>query len=758
MLIAIILTATSALVRAAKSREKAGRPGCTSISDAVARAFRPPFLLQRLRPPFAAFATCFLILLFSSLGVQAAEPRRVVLLHSFGREFAPFITFSQNFRTELAQRSPEPVDFFDFALITARFDKSEEAPFIAYLNSLFDERSVDLIVPIGGPAVRFAQKYRPQLFPKVPMLFASVDQHMVQYSSLTPGDAVVALQHDASVVVKSLLRLLPGTTNIAVVFGNTTVGRFWTDQFDRAIKEFAPGVNSELFSQLSDEEMISRVAHLPPHSAIICGQILVDANGIPQIKDALQTLHSVANAPMFGIHDYQLGLGIVGGPLVSIRETSHQSALAAARILSGESPATIRPAPMGAAQPTYDWRELRRWRIPFASLPPDALIQFRDPTPWERYKWHIVTILSICAAQAVLIFLLLTSLGRRRRAEHSLRESEERMSMAADAGRLGMWVWEATDTHFWASEKWKEIHGYSRMETIRYEGWIERVHPEDRPAVEHALAEALKKHTAFHLEHRLLLPGGAIRWMSKTGRVEPTVNGDPVRLLGISIDITERKETETTAREVSGKLITAQEDERKRIARDLHDDLNQRLALLSVETDLLGRMQQGSEARELIGTIASRVSDLSSEVHKLSYQLHPAKLDQLGLVSATRSLCHEVGKQCVISIEFKHDSVPRALDQDVALCLYRIVQEALQNIIKHSRATRADVFLGKEADALRLVVSDNGQGFDTRTARQHAGLGLVGMRERARLVHGEITFDSAPQRGTQIKVTIPSAS
>src|SRR4029079_4039196 len=136
---------------------------------------------------------------------------------------------------------------------------------------------------------------------------------------------------------------------------------------------------------------------------------------------------------------------------------------------------------------------------------------------------------------------------------------------------------------------------------------------------------ALRTHTAFYLEHRVLLPDGTIRWISKTGRVPSMPNGHPVRLVGIAIDITERKTSEAAAREVSGKLITAQEDERRRIARDLHDDLNQRLAMLSVEADLLGAMDQNEQARPLIEEIATQVRDLSSEVHKLSYRLHPAK-------------------------------------------------------------------------------------------------------------------------------------
>src|SRR5688572_8807265 len=692
-------------------------------------------------------------------GVHAAEPvepRRVLLLHSFGREFAPFIAFSENFRTELSRRSPAPVDYFDFALVTARFENSEEGPFIAYLNSLFTDRAVDLIVPMGGPAVRFAQKYRSQLFPEVPMLFASVDQRMIEYSSLTPNDAIVAVNNDARPIVDSLFRLLPGTTNIAIVFGDNFIGKFWTDEFDRAIKDYAPGVGTERFSQLSYEKMMSRVAHLPPHSAIICGQILVDANGIPQIQDALRTLHSAANAPMFGLHDYQLGNGIVGGPLVSIRQASHQSSLAAARLLSGEAPATIRPPPMGATQPTYDWRELRRWRIPLASLPPDARIEFREQSPLDRYKWHIVAIVSLCVAQALLIFLLLTNLAKRRRAEQFLRESEERMTLAADAARLGMWAWDSQSSQLWATEKWKEIHGCSAAGDIPYEIWIARVHPEDRRTLEKALFNALKKQSPFHLEHRILLPDATLRWISMSGHIEHISHGVSNRLLGISIDITERKETEAAAREASKKLITAREDERKRIARDLHDDLNQRLALLSIEMHLLGRMEKDSETKEKIENIAAQVNDVSSEVHKLSHQLHPANLEQLGLVTATRALCQAFSKRGALSVEFNHDDIPADLDQKIALCLYRITQEALQNTIKHSHATHAKILLHRENDSIHLLVSDNGQGFDMVDASNHASLGLVGMRERVKLCDGQITFHSVPGGGTEIQVIVPA--
>ena len=299
------------------------------------------------------------------------------------------------------------------------------------------------------------------------------------------------------------------------------------------------------------------------------------------------------------------------------------------------------------------------------------------------------------------------------------------------------------------------MHVYTPDENIRYDALLKRIHSSDRVAFEHVITKAIRKPGAFYTELRIVLPDGTVRWVSKSGRVEQMPNDGPLRVLGIAIDISERKRAEETAWEVSGTLITAQEDERKRIARDLHDDLNQRLALLSVETDLLGRMENNAPAQTLIYDIASQVRDLSSEVHRLSYQLHPAKLEQLGLLSATRSFCHELSKQCGVTVEFTHDNIPRGLDRDVALCLYRVVQESLQNMVRHSRATRATVLLKREAEVLRLMVSDNGRGFDLGMASHHAGLGLVGMRERARLVHGQITVHSAPGQGTRVEVTVP---
>src|SRR5262249_25592830 len=154
----------------------------------------------------------------------------------------------------------------------------------------------------------------------------------------------------------------------------------------------------------------------------------------------------------------------------------------------------------------------------------------------------------------------------------------------------------------------------------------------------------------------------------------------------------------------------AQEDERRRIARELHDDLNQRLALLSVEMELLSRGGPERPPKAKLEQLTGHVRELSSDVHKLAYQLHPAKLDQLGLVSAANSFCRELAQQSGVKIDFVHEDIPRHLYSDTALCVFRILQESLHNAVRHSGAHEVQVELRVQTGSIHLLVSDNGSG------------------------------------------------
>jgi signal transduction histidine kinase/ABC-type uncharacterized transport system substrate-binding protein len=217
------------------------------------------------------------------------------------------------------------------------------------------------------------------------------------------------------------------------------------------------------------------------------------------------------------------------------------------------------------------------------------------------------------------------------------------------------------------------------------------------------------------------------------------------------------RESQRELRVLTGRLLQAQETERRRIARELHDDLNQSLSLLSVELDVLGQDASGSPTQlgERVRELSARVKELSSAVHDLSHQLHPSKLEQLGLVATVRGLCKELGQSHGLPIEFNHHEMPEAVPEDVALCVYRIVQEALRNVIKHSGARHAAVELSGNGETISLRIADDGAGFDSESVRGNGGLGLVSMRERLHLVSGTITIDSPLSGGTRIAISIP---
>ncbi len=231
-----------------------------------------------------------------------------------------------------------------------------------------------------------------------------------------------------------------------------------------------------------------------------------------------------------------------------------------------------------------------------------------------------------------------------------------------------------------------------------------------------------------------------------------------LRLVGqIFASALARKRAESELQRLSGRLISAQEEERSRIARELHDDLNQGLALLAVELEQLEQRLPESEGdvAQRLRELQSRTLELSSDVHRLSHQLHPSKLDHLGLVAAARGYCKEVGEQGGIEVDFVHASVPRYLPDDVALCLYRIVQESLRNVVKHSGAAQARVEILGGREEIRLRISDRGQGFEPTTLGKTPGLGLISMRERLRQVDGDLAIQSNPGQGTRIEVRVP---
>ena len=340
-----------------------------------------------------------------------------------------------------------------------------------------------------------------------------------------------------------------------------------------------------------------------------------------------------------------------------------------------------------------------------------------------------------------------------------LRESELRLNLAVDAAQLGLWGWNIENDEIWTTAQCRSLLGITTTEPLDPGNFFSMVDAEDRAFMQQDIIELPGADTQFERECPLQLADGTIRWIAVEGRVERDRTGQPVEVRGVMLDVSRRKEAELAALQLSGQLINAQELERSRLAFELHDDLNQRLALLAVELEMFGNKPPavGSAITGRMQAFSAQVKKLSSAVHRLAHELHPAKLEQLGLVPAVRGFCRELGAAHEFDIKFESRDVPRRLPEDIALCLYRVIQEGLQNVLKHSGAKAAEVELTANEKEVCLIVSDRGRGFDASRTIYRSSLGLISMRERVRLVHGRLSIQSRSGAGTRIEVQVPLA-
>jgi PAS domain S-box-containing protein len=305
------------------------------------------------------------------------------------------------------------------------------------------------------------------------------------------------------------------------------------------------------------------------------------------------------------------------------------------------------------------------------------------------------------------------------------------------------------------NERWVEFTGLPRVGPAG-SGWELAVHPDDVERYTAAWHSSLIHGEAFENEARFRSKTGQYRWFLVRAVPVRDRSGRIRKWYRLMADIEDRKVAERQLEQLSGRLIHAQEEERRRIGRELHDDISQMLGLLAIKIDEL-RADPTTPAPIGRALAALRVDagEVAADVHRLSHELHSSTLDYLGLVPALKTLVGEFSKRHGISVGFEGEPPASPLPSDMALCLFRIVQECLNNIAKHSRARSAGVRMAARPDGIELTVEDDGVGFDP-SAHEHRGLGFVSMRERLRLVHGSVRVDSATGRGTRIQVHIPT--
>jgi PAS domain S-box-containing protein len=700
-------------------------------------------------------AVLLVVLLASSAD---AAVRQVVILQSSERGNLVLDRFTAMLRAQLNERSAEPLTFAEFVVSPAGFSESPEQAIVEFLRSAFADRArPDLVITTGGAAAAFVQRHRAQLFPDSPILYASLDQRFLS-NAFTDRETAVAVALDPASSVEAMARLFPATENVFVVVGGGELGRFWRGVLEGESTRFRDRLHFIWPDGMAYAAMLQRASTLPARSVVFFTSTFeIDADGaMYSTERVLADLRARANALIFGMLSVELGYGSIGGKLIDIEALSRTTADVALRILGGTAPALIQTPTQQLSPPAFDWRELQRWGVSEDRLPPGSVVLFREPGVWERYKWPIVGSVAAFVAQSLLIAGLLVSRVKRRHAEQSLRESEGRFRVLADSAPVLIRMSDANALATDFNVTWLEFTGRD-IAAERGHGWLESVHPDEVSSVSGTRRRAFERRESYRMEYRLRRADGEYRWLLDTGQPRMTPDGAFAGTIESAIDITDLKAARATLSNLNRRLIEAQEQERSRLARELHDDVGQQMTMLAMDVDRLGENISETEAaaRQQARTLREEVTALASHVSGISHRLHSSKLDLLGLAAAAATFCKEVSSRSGVIVEFTHDNVPATLCPDVAINLFRVLQEALSNAAKHSGASRFDVSLRGANDQLQLVVCDQGKGFDVEAALASSGLGLVSMQERLKLVNGSVAIESKPGAGTTIRASVP---
>jgi PAS domain S-box-containing protein len=347
-------------------------------------------------------------------------------------------------------------------------------------------------------------------------------------------------------------------------------------------------------------------------------------------------------------------------------------------------------------------------------------------------------------------------ISERKHQEDILRESEERFRLVADTTPAMIWMSDAEKVSTFFNKAWLDFTGRS-MEAELAIGWAEGIHPDDLERCIDTCTQAFDRREPFRMEYRLRRHDGEYRWILDIGVPRFNQDGSFAGFVGSSVDVTESKVAGEVLAGVSRRLIEAQELERTRIAREIHDDIGQRLALLSIEIQQMKEIVPHSvvELRSRIEELEKRTWEISTDAQSLSHELHSSRLEYLGIVSAMKIFCTEFSDKHKVDVAFDNQGDPVTLPPEISLCVFRILQESLHNALKHSGVRRFEVKVQGSPTEIQLTIRDSGAGFDPELARTTQGLGLISMRERVKLVNGTISITSRPLSGTEVSVRVP---
>jgi PAS domain S-box-containing protein len=703
------------------------------------------------------FVCCVLVTVQGVGLTQAKAARRVLILNEAGTTYPAINLIDQGIRESL-QSSGHKVDLYREYFDTFLFPDPEDQQRIRdVIVRKYHNRKPDVIVTVGSAPLQFLAGTHDESFKDIPIVFClpngseddvATDPHITGVTSGVSADRTV----DAA------LRLLPATERVVVVGGAGAFDHMMTATVKQQLSRYEGRIDISYLTDLPMAALLERVKSLPSHTIVLLIEIGKDATGNQfTSREVGPMIAAASNAPVFSLFDVFLNHGEVGGNLASFIGQARLAGNLVAQILDGAKPQNL-PITRATNVYIYDWQALKRWELPSSKVPSGSVIINKPVSVWLVYKWYIGVGVVILALQTILTCALMLQKRKRRVAETQVLESEGRFRGIANNAPVLIWISSPDKLRNYVNQPWLDFTGGTFEQALGY-GWSDRVHPEDMKECIETYVQAFDNREPFSMEYRMRRNDGEYRWLIDHGVARFDPDGLFAGYIGSCIYATEKKRAEVALGSVNRSLIEAQEQERTRVGRELHDDIVQRLALLQIGLDRTAQHlpRTHAEIKDKLQEFWDSVAEIAKDVQVISHGLHTAKLEYLGLVGAMRDFCAEFSEKYSVEVSFSETDLPGSIAYEVSLSLFRVVQAALMNAVKHGGAKVVEVLLHGSDEQIHLTIRDFGGGFDLNTAKNGHGIGLVSMRERVRLVNGNILIQSTPSLGTTIEVHLPSA-